>query len=108
MKLDKISDRVYANCEGITGGNVGIILLEDSVVAVDAQYPGSARDFRRSIPDVTPESVRHLVLTHIHGDHIHGAQQFEDCNIIAHYRLKEKMEESLKTEWTTEKTPTKL
>lgn len=103
MRLDKISDRIYANCDGVTGGNVGIILLDDSAVAVDAQYPGSAKDFRASIPDVTGKPVSHLILTHIHGDHIYGAQAFDDCEIIAHRRLKEKMEESLKTEWTPEK-----
>ena len=103
MKLDKVSDRVYANCEGKTGGNVGIIVLDDSVIAVDAQYPGSARDFRASIRSVTEKPVSHLILTHIHGDHIYGSQAFEDCEIVAHRRLKEKMEASLKDEWSPEK-----
>ena len=103
MKLDKVSDHVYANCEGVTGGNVGIIVLDDSVIAVDAQYPGSARDFRASIPTVSEKPVSHLILTHIHGDHIYGSQAFEDCEIIAHRRLKEKMEANLMDEWTPEK-----
>lgn len=103
MKLEKVSNSVYANCEGITGGNVGIIVLDDSVVAVDAQYPGSARDFRASIPFVSEKPVSHLVLTHIHGDHIYGSQVFEDCEIVAHKRLLEKMKQGLKDEWTPEK-----
>jgi hypothetical protein len=36
MRLDQVSPRVYANCDGETGGNVAIILMEDSVAAVDA------------------------------------------------------------------------
>lgn len=100
MKLDRISERVYANTEGKTGGNVGIIILKDSVAAVDAQFPVSGAEFRGSIPSVTKKPVSHLLLTHYHGDHVFGNQAFEDCEIVAHRLLKEKMEENLKTVWT--------
>jgi glyoxylase-like metal-dependent hydrolase (beta-lactamase superfamily II) len=99
LRLDKVSERVYANCDGETGGNVGIVVIDDAVVAVDAQYPVSAYDFRESIATVSPKPVTHLLLTHIHGDHIFGNQAFEDCTIVSHRRLKEKMEESLGGEW---------
>jgi len=102
MRLDQIGNNVYANCDGETGGNVGIILMDEKVAAVDAQYPVSGADFRKSIPKVIPKPVTHLFLTHIHGDHVFGNQAFEDCEIVSHYRLKEKMEENLETEWTTQ------
>jgi glyoxylase-like metal-dependent hydrolase (beta-lactamase superfamily II) len=102
MRLDQVSDRVYANCDEETGGNVGVILMEDSVAAVDAQYPVSGADFRRSIPAVTAKPVTHLLLTHIHGDHVFGNQAFEDCEIVSHRRLQEKMEENLENEWAPE------
>jgi glyoxylase-like metal-dependent hydrolase (beta-lactamase superfamily II) len=99
MRLDKVSKRVYANCDGETGGNVGIVVLDHAVVAVDAQYPVSAADFRGSIPKVTDKPVTHLLLTHDHGDHVFGNQAFEDCEIVSHRRLKEKMEGNLRTTW---------
>jgi cyclase len=99
LRLDKVSESVYANCDGETGGNVGIIVLDDAVAAVDAQYPVSGADFRRSISTVTGKPVTHLLLTHIHGDHVFGNQAFEDCEIVSHRRLKEKMEENLSTVW---------
>lgn len=99
MRLDRVSERVYANTEGETGGNVGIIILEDGVAAVDAQYTVSGADFRRSIPSVTRKPVTHLLLTHYHGDHVFGNQAFEDCEIVAHRLLKEKMKENLRTVW---------
>ncbi|MGD2201319.1 MAG: MBL fold metallo-hydrolase [Candidatus Bathyarchaeota archaeon] len=102
MILDKISNRVYANCEGETGGNVGIVIMDDTVAAVDAQYPVSGADFRRSIRGVTEKPVTHLLLTHVHGDHVLGNQAFEDCEIVSHHRLKGKMEESLSNEWAPE------
>lgn len=100
MKLNKISERVFANTEGETGGNVGIILFEDFVAAVDAQYPVSGADFRRSIPRVVSKPVTHLLLTHYHGDHVFGNQAFEHCEIVAHRLLKEIMEENLRSAWT--------
>ncbi|MFX0097337.1 MAG: MBL fold metallo-hydrolase [Candidatus Hodarchaeota archaeon] len=100
MKLDRISKRVYANTEGETGGNVGVIILKDSAVAIDAQFPVSGADFRSSISSITEKSVSHLLLTHYHPDHVFGNQAFEDCEIVAHRLLKEKMEDNLKTGWT--------
>ena len=102
LKLDHISDYVYANLSGETGGNVGIIELKDRVIAVDAQYPVSGRDFRSSISSVTAKPVTHLSLTHYHGDHIFGAQAFADCEIVAHQWLKAKMEENLQSVWAPE------
>jgi cyclase len=102
MQLDQISDHVYANFSGETGGNIGIIELENQVLAVDAQYPVSGRDFRASIPSVTSKPVTHLCLTHYHGDHIFGAQAFADCEIVAHRWLKAKMEENLQSVWAPE------
>jgi glyoxylase-like metal-dependent hydrolase (beta-lactamase superfamily II) len=99
LRLDKVTDRIYANCDGETGGNVGIVVMDDGVAAVDAQYPVSAYDFRESIPSVTGKPVTHLLLTHVHGDHVFGNQAFEDCVIVSHRRLKERMAESLKNEW---------
>ncbi|MFB0557829.1 MAG: MBL fold metallo-hydrolase, partial [Candidatus Bathyarchaeia archaeon] len=99
MRLDKVSERVHANCEGETGGNVGIVVMDEAVVAVDAQYPVSGADFRRSIATVTENPVTHLLLTHDHGDHVLGNQAFEDCEIVSHKRLKEKMVERLHTDW---------
>ena len=102
MKLSKVSDRVHANWDGETGGNVGIITLDDTVLVVDAQYPGSARRFREAIPRVTGKPLSHLLLTHVHGDHVFGNMVFEDLEIVSHRRLWEKMENSLEEEWAPE------
>jgi glyoxylase-like metal-dependent hydrolase (beta-lactamase superfamily II) len=99
MKLEKASERVYANCDSDTAGNVGIVITDDSVVAIDAQLPVSGADFRTSIANYTQKPVTHLLLTHVHGDHVFGNQAFEDCTIVSHRRLKERMEHSLANEW---------
>ena len=100
MKLDKINDKVYANTEGKSGGNVGVILLKDRAVAVDAQYPVSAKAFRTSIEKLTPKKITHLLLTHYHGDHVYGNQVFEDAEIVGQHLLRQKMENQLRNEWS--------
>jgi cyclase len=99
MRLNKVSDKVYANWDGETGGNVGVIELDDRALVVDAQYPGSARRFREAIPRVTEKPLTHLLLTHVHGDHVFGNMIFKDLEIVSHRRLFEKMENSLRNEW---------
>ncbi|HUV34952.1 MAG TPA: MBL fold metallo-hydrolase [Candidatus Desulfaltia sp.] len=99
MKLNKVSDRVYANWDGETGGNVGIVELDEGALVVDAQYPGSARRFREVIGEATGKPLSHLLLTHVHGDHVFGNMVFQDLKIVAHRRLREKMEASLGNEW---------
>ena len=99
MRLHKVSDKVYANWDGETGGNVGIIELPEHALVVDAQYPGSAKQFREAIPRVTDKPLTHLLLTHVHGDHVFGNMVFKDLEIISHKRLYEKMETNLKNEW---------
>jgi glyoxylase-like metal-dependent hydrolase (beta-lactamase superfamily II) len=105
VKLEKISQRVYANTEGKTGGNVGIIVLDDFVVAVDSQYPVSGAEFRRSISEVTSKPVKYLLLTHYHQDHVFGSWAFKDCKIVGQSLLKERIEENLRTVWSKDNLP---
>ena len=82
MRLRKVTDRVYANWDGETGGNVGIIELSENTIVIDAQYPGSARKFRDAIPKVSSKLLSHLLLTHVHGDHV----AFQNYRSVGHCR----------------------
>jgi len=103
VKLNKVSERVYANWDGETGGNVGLVELGEESLVVDAQYPGSAKRFREAIQRATDKPPTHLLLTHIHGDHVFGAQVFKDLEIVSHTRLREKMEENLGGDWSPQR-----
>ncbi len=78
----------------------GIVIGEREVLAVDSQYPSTAAEFRRQIGTVTGKPVNRLLLTHVHADHVFGAQAFADCDIVAQRRLAAKMREYAGTQWS--------
>lgn len=100
--LEKITERTYADTRSGRGGNVGIIILEDKVIVVDSRFPITAKEFKRSIFELTNKPITHLILTHYHMDHILGCQEFKECKIVAHRKLKEIVEENLKNVWSSE------
>src|SRR5262245_64136747 len=52
--------------------NNGIILFEDFVLVVDANFPGGAEACLADIKKLTPKPVRFVFDTHHHSDHAYG------------------------------------
>lgn len=100
--MEKVLENIYADTRPGKGGNVGAIILEDKVVFIDAGYPAIARELKREIMKLTNKPITHLILTHYHADHTFGCQEFKECRIIAHRKLKEIMEENIRTIWKKE------
>ncbi|TCZ64904.1 quinoprotein relay system zinc metallohydrolase 2 [Roseicella aquatilis] len=73
-------------------GNVGFVVGREAVAVVD---PGGSlahgQHLRRAIAAATPLPIRHIVLTHVHPDHVMGGAAFADCGaeVIGHARLPE-------------------
>jgi glyoxylase-like metal-dependent hydrolase (beta-lactamase superfamily II) len=67
--------------------NAGFVVGDDGVLVVDALgSPALARELLAEIRRVTPQPVRHVVVTHYHADHIYGLQEFKaaGASVIAH------------------------
>lgn len=77
-----------ANLDGIA--NVGFIVGEAAVAVVD---PGGSlahgQVLRQAVSRVTALPIRHLVLTHVHPDHVMGGAAFADlgAEVIGHANL---------------------
>lgn len=71
--------------------NIGFVVGGDSVAVID---PGGSRDdgeaLRARIRAVTPLPVRHVIMTHLHPDHVFGAVAFADDKpvFVAHARMR--------------------
>lgn len=76
----QVADGVYAAVAGPafrTNCNSAIVILDDSVLVVDAQSKPSAADaVIAEVKRLTDKPVKYLVLTHFHNDHTQGVQAY--------------------------------
>ncbi len=67
--------------------NAAFVVTPAGVVVVDALgSPALARELVAAIQRITPQPIKHLIVTHYHADHIYGLQVFKDlgATITAH------------------------
>ena len=67
--------------------NAGFVVTDDGVVVIDALgSPALAEDLIVQIRRITPQPIRHVIVTHYHADHIYGLQAFKavGATITAH------------------------
>jgi len=84
FEFEKITDSVWAHTKGDTFGHVAFVKLKDRLVFIDSgYYPKVIEDARKIAEEMTGLSVKQLIITHHHGDHVLGNQVFEDCEIIS-------------------------
>jgi glyoxylase-like metal-dependent hydrolase (beta-lactamase superfamily II) len=72
--------------------NAGFVVTGDGVVVIDALgSPGLAEELIAAIRRITPQPIRHVVVTHYHADHVYGLQAFKalGASIIAHHKGRE-------------------
>jgi len=101
--LERVSENVWAHTKGETRGNVVFIKMKQSGVMVDTGIdPKTAKVARETAEKEMGVSIKYLVITHHHGDHVFGNQVLEDCEIISSKDMKEIMEEQISKVWTKE------
>jgi len=58
--------------------NAGFVVTGDGVVVIDALgSPPLADELIEEIQRVTPQPIRHVIVTHYHADHVYGLQAFK-------------------------------
>jgi len=103
MALRKLIEGIYASDDGSNGGNHGAIVLDEEVIMIDAgmMHPKST-ETKKFLESETGLSIRKLIFTHSHGDHVFGAQAFEPVNLIASQPMMRRCEKNLKEDWEPE------
>jgi cyclase len=74
IKPTKVSDRFYT-LEG-QGGMIGVLFGPDGVFMVDTQFAPLSDKIAAAIKQLTPQPIKFVVNTHVHGDHTGGNENF--------------------------------
>ncbi len=98
--LDKVSDIVYADISGKTGGNFGLIVLEDQIVFIDAGMVHThTQKVREWATKQFSKPITKLIYTHSHSDHVFGAQGLGDVCCIGSTKMRAICNENLMNHW---------
>lgn len=74
IKTNKITEKFYT-LDGM-GGTIGVLLGPDGVFMVDTQFAPLSDKIAAAIKQFTPQPVKFIVNTHLHGDHTGGNENF--------------------------------
>jgi glyoxylase-like metal-dependent hydrolase (beta-lactamase superfamily II) len=58
------------------GGTIGYLITPDGAIAVDAQFPDTAKACVEGLQQKAPKGIQMLINTHYHGDHTGGNSAF--------------------------------
>src|SRR4051812_30421290 len=74
IKANKVTDAFYT-LDG-QGGTIGVLFGPDGVFMVDTQFAALSDKIAAAIKQLTPQPIRFVVNTHVHGDHTGGNENF--------------------------------
>jgi len=74
IKATKIADAFYT-LQG-QGGTIGVLIGPDGVFMVDTQFAPLSEKIAAAIKQLTPQPIKFIVNTHVHGDHTGGDANF--------------------------------
>ena len=74
IKATKMTDKFYT-LEG-QGGTIGVLIGPDGVFMVDTQFAPLSDKIAAAVKQLTPQPIKFVVNTHVHGDHTGGDANF--------------------------------
>ena len=74
IKATKVTDKFYT-LEG-QGGMIGVLVGPDGVFMVDTQFAPLSDKIAAAVKQLTPQPIKFIVNTHVHGDHTGGDENF--------------------------------
>jgi cyclase len=74
IKANKVTDKFYT-LDG-QGGTIGVLFGPDGVFMVDTQFAPLSEKIVAAIKRLTPQPIKFVVNTHVHGDHTGGDENF--------------------------------
>lgn len=93
LQTVKIADGLYVLMGGPAQGNVAVSVGSDGVFLVDSMYAPMHQKIVDAIRAITPQPIRYVVNTHLHGDHTAGnaAMAKLGAMVISHENMRTRM-----------------
>jgi cyclase len=87
----KLTDNIYMLKSA--GGNIGVLVGKDGTLMIDDQFAPLSNKINGAIKTISPEEIKFLINTHIHGDHSGGNENFKrmGVTVVAHDVVRERM-----------------
>ena len=81
--------------------NTTVIELQNSLIVVEANYPGRAREIMAELKQLSPKPVRYVFDTHAHGDHSYGNSLWTaaGATTLAYYKILDEMDRYEPKRW---------
>jgi glyoxylase-like metal-dependent hydrolase (beta-lactamase superfamily II) len=76
-----------------SGGNIGVFIGREGTLMIDDQFAPLSNKINGAIKTLSPNDIRFLINTHLHGDHSGGNENFKNMGvtIVAHDRVRARM-----------------
>src|SRR5512140_2794527 len=91
IKTTDLGDNVYM-LEG-QGGNITVAVAKDGIIMVDGEFAPLHDKIKAAIAALSPQPIRYLVNTHLHGDHTGGNAAFaaDGVTVVAQVNVKTRL-----------------
>src|SRR6185436_5899343 len=93
LQTVKVADGLYVLMGGPAQGNIAVSIGSDGVFLVDTMYGQMHEKIVAVVKALTPQPIRYIVNTHLHGDHTAGnaAMAKLGATIISHENMRARM-----------------
>ncbi len=91
IKAEKVAEGVYMLTGA--GGNIGLSVGKDGACVIDDQFAPLGDKILAAVKTITPNPVRFVVNTHVHGDHVGGNENMAKAGaiLVAHENVRKRM-----------------
>src|SRR4249920_2868207 len=89
----KVGDGLYVLMGGPAQGNIAVSVGNDGIFLIDSMYAPMHQKIMNALAKISPQPVRYIVNTHLHGDHTAGneAMARQGAVIISHDNMRKRM-----------------
>ena len=93
LQTVKIADGLYVLMGGPAQGNIAVSIGSDGVFLVDTMYGQMHEKIVAAIKALTPQPIRYVVNTHLHGDHTAGNAAMAKLGavLLSHENMRSRM-----------------